>query len=69
MTFQEAAKQFRALALDAKFYDSTPGGRRRCTDPHARAEAWGIFIDSLCKEGKITQKQYESWGFPWDHNA
>lgn len=27
--------------------------------------AWSCFIDSLCKDGKITLKQYENWGYPW----
>lgn len=26
---------------------------------------WSCFIDSLCKNGDITQQQYESWLFPW----
>lgn len=27
--------------------------------------AWEVFIDSLCKNGDITQEQYDSWVFPW----
>lgn len=27
--------------------------------------AWSIFIDALCKNGEITQEQYNSWTFPW----
>ena len=26
---------------------------------------WSVFIDSLCKDGQITQQQYNSWLFPW----
>ena len=26
---------------------------------------WSCFIDSLCRDGEITMKQYESWTFPW----
>ena len=66
MKFDDAARNFRELTRDAKFYETSPGGRRRCIDPYARAEAWGIYIDGLCKAGEITQKQYESWGFPWE---
>jgi len=69
MNFDQAAKNFRELALDAKFYETSPGGRRRCIDKVARAEAWGIYIDGLCKAGEITQKQYETWGFPWDNHS
>ena len=25
---------------------------------------WILFIDSLCKNGDISQKQYESWDLP-----
>lgn len=27
--------------------------------------AWQLFIDALCKNGEITQEQYNSWTFPW----
>ena len=27
---------------------------------------WSIFIDSLCRDGEITIKQYDSWTFPWE---
>lgn len=27
--------------------------------------AWECFVDGLCKDGDITQEQYNSWTFPW----
>lgn len=30
-------------------------------------EAWSTFIDGLCKEGRITQKQYETWETPFPY--
>lgn len=27
--------------------------------------AWAEFTDSLCREGRITQKQYETWKTPF----
>lgn len=34
-------------------------------DKVAMCEAWGIFTDSLCKDGLISMKQYESWTNPF----
>jgi hypothetical protein len=34
------------------------------SDVPAKREAWGVYIDSLCKSGKITQTQYETWDTP-----
>ena len=30
-------------------------------DKIAKSEGWANFIDSLCKDGEITEKQYENW--------
>ena len=27
--------------------------------------AWACFTDSMCRDGEITMKQYETWLFPW----
>lgn len=27
-------------------------------------EAWGNFTDILCKDGDISQKQYDTWTYP-----
>lgn len=33
-------------------------------DKPALQLAWQCFIDGLCKDGTITQKQYDTWGNP-----
>lgn len=33
-------------------------------DLPAKREAWGIYIDSLCKDACITLKQYNNWCGP-----
>lgn len=41
----------------------------RCTnfngDIIAKRESWSYFTDSLCKDGMITQKQYDNWSNPF----
>jgi hypothetical protein len=32
-------------------------------DRIALLEAWGIYIDSLCKDSRITSKQYNNWEY------
>tara|TARA_R110000851_G_scaffold88615_2_gene193488 strand:- start:246 stop:437 length:192 start_codon:yes stop_codon:yes gene_type:complete len=34
-------------------------------DKIAFNEAWGVFIDSLCKDNKISQQQYNNWHNPF----
>jgi len=36
---------------------------QRGDDP-ALAEAWNEFTDYLCKDGKITSRQYRNWEHP-----
>lgn len=33
-------------------------------DIPAKQLAWTVFIDILCKNGDITQKQFDTWGNP-----
>lgn len=30
-------------------------------------EAWSTYIDSLCKDRQITQKQYNTWSTPFPY--
>ena len=30
-------------------------------------EAWAKYIDNLCKDGEITQNQYETWQTPFPY--
>jgi hypothetical protein len=33
-------------------------------DVDARRESWNNFTDALCRDGRITDKQYEEWEHP-----
>ena len=61
MTRQDAYAEFRAeiLPLVREQYeqDGVP-------DYPARCEAWNNWTDALCKEGRITPKQYDTWRAP-----
>ena len=34
-------------------------------DVVAKREAWSNYTDGLCKDGRITLKQYETWSNPF----
>lgn len=34
-------------------------------DWYAVQYEWEVFMDSLCKNGDITDEQYNTWVFPW----
>ena len=34
-------------------------------DAVARREAWNNFTDSLCKDGMISDRQYDTWSNPF----
>ena len=56
MTKTEAVKMFRELY-------KRWGGRR--ADPIAKRTEWNDLTDSLCKDGLITDNQYNNWGNPF----
>lgn len=35
-------------------------------DKPALRESWNNFTDFLCKNGDITQEEYNDWGYPWE---
>ena len=57
MTKAEALKDFRLLYKTFTNY--------RKGDVVAKRTEWNDWTDSLCKEGLITEKQYENWGQPF----
>ena len=59
ITKQEALSNFQEA------WRSELKGSRLYYDTIAKREAFANYADSLCKEGKITLKQYESWGNPF----
>lgn len=60
MTKKEAEQEFRRLYPPETF--KHPGG---WTDQVARREAWNNYTDALCKEGRITEHQYNTWVHPF----
>lgn len=67
MTKEEALAEFKRLYPHETFLrDFGYDGRCRMElDDFARREAWNDYIDTLCKEGRITRHQYETWHNPF----
>jgi hypothetical protein len=59
MTKAEAQHEFKVYVLPAVVERYGPG------DKVAVREAWNDWTDALCKERRITLKQYESWDNPY----
>ena len=59
MTKKEVLLYFRAWLLPVV---RSQYGRK---DKPAVREAWNNYTDELCKRGKITSRQYESWSNPF----
>ena len=59
MTKQQAIQDFKADILPDVIE------RYGADDIPAKCEAWNDWTDSLCKDGYITLKQYETWGNPF----
>lgn len=57
MTYREAKKRFNELYPWA----------HKIRDYYAKEFAWSCFVDSLCKNQEITQKQYNTWPCPYKH--
>ena len=55
MTKREAIREFNQYVKPAIL------ARYRKSDSVAMSDAWGIFIDGLCRDGRITSKQYHTW--------
>lgn len=56
MTKREATAEFAELWADA--VEQNP---RLAGDKPAKREAWNNYTDALCKDGRITTRQYETW--------
>lgn len=65
MNKKEAYQEFKSLYPLDSFIRYENVGDRKYIDKPMRDQAWNDFTDSLCKEGRITLKQYESWTHPW----
>ncbi len=58
----KAVKLTKKLA-EAEFVETILGGLNPNDKPKL-SEAWGTYTDALCKDNRITMKQYESWTQP-----
>lgn len=56
MTKEEAQKYFERYYLKEGEYDYW-----------TVQEMWSAYVDGLCKEGEITQKQYDTWTTPYSY--
>jgi len=61
MTKREALIEFKLYILPLVRQTYEKDGR---VDRPARAEAWNNWTDALCKDRRITMKQYETWVGP-----
>jgi hypothetical protein len=61
MTKKQAEQQFKNEVLPAikRHYESDG-----IIDKPARRTAWNDFTDMLCKDGQITDHQYNNWSHP-----
>jgi hypothetical protein len=61
MTKREVLAIWRAEILPAVKAQYEQDGK---PDRPARAEAWNVWTDQLCKDGQITARQYREWCVP-----
>jgi hypothetical protein len=67
MTKKEAEKEFKSRfrrAINLKELNQADGNWPVPKDKALRRETWNNFTDALCKEGRITERQYSSWTSP-----
>jgi len=65
MLWQEAVREFEAYILPSiRHTEKQNNGGKSWVDGPMRREAWNNFTDALCKEGKISDWQYENWSQP-----
>jgi len=58
MTYDQAVKTFKQNHVNL-YLDKV--------DYWTAFEAWTAYIDGLCKDGEITNKQFESWKTPFEY--
>ena len=56
MTYKDAVRIFKRHYLDVGEYDYW-----------TVFEMWSAFVDSLCKDGQITLRQYNRWSTPFEY--
>lgn len=63
MTKAQVTADFRKYYMPAIRAEYEQDGK---PDYVARAEAWNNYTDMLCKEGRISTHQYNTWTCPFD---
>lgn len=58
MTYREAVKEFQRQ--NAELYNNR-------VDYWTGQFAWSSYVDSLCKDGQITSRQYNNWSTPFPY--
>lgn len=58
MTYEQAVRNFKEMAHD--LYE-------RKVDYWTAEQAWAAYVDGLCKDGEITQRQYDRWPTPFKY--
>ncbi len=58
MTYDQAVKDFKRIYLHLYI---------NRVDYWRGQEAWASYVDGLCKDGQITQKQYDTWATPFPY--
>jgi hypothetical protein len=61
MLWQDAVEEFKSLIMPLVQRTYEKDGH---VDRPARREAWNNWTDSLCKDGIISDWQYENWSQP-----
>ena len=66
MTIQSKMRKTDCLAEFRQHWECVIAtGNCRPDDVIAKREAWNNYTDALCKEGLITNQQYDSWTNPF----
>lgn len=58
MTYDQAVRDFKRIYLNLYI---------RKADYWEAQLAWSTYVDGLCKNGEITQKQYDNWQTPFPY--
>lgn len=58
MTYLQAKKEFETIYLSLYL---------KKVDYWTAHEAWAAYVDGLCKNGEITQKQFDTWETPFPY--
>ena len=64
MTWRQAIEVFLECYAPGIVQEEQKHGYSAYADLPMRREAWSNYVDSLCKDGQISDWQYENWSQP-----